>query len=156
MPSAPKGSRVPKMMSAPSWNNRVIAQRLIAAEIRVSDSSAVNALAAFRVCEKLRRSLSTLAGVAGFRSVMSRALTLAAAEVPWLKEVQIHSNGSLTVPTEISDESRQAVVKGGAALVAQLVGLLIIFIGETLTLRLAKNVWPKLAIIEPAAGSDMS
>jgi hypothetical protein len=141
-------------MTAPSRDSQAIAQRLIAEEIRVSDSSLPKALAAFRVCEKLRRSLSTLAGVAGFRSVMARALTLATAEVPWLSAVEIHSNGSLIVPTEIKDKSSQDVVRGGAALVTQLVGLLVTFIGETLTLRLAQNVWPKLASKEPAAGSD--
>jgi hypothetical protein len=133
----------------------VIAQRLIAEEIRVSASSAARAHAAFRVCEKLRRSLSALAGAAGFRSVMSRALALATADVPWLSGVQIKPNGSLAVPTVIADESLQEVVKGGAALVTQLLGLLVTFIGEALTLRLVQNVWPKLAIKEPAAGSDM-
>lgn len=38
--------------------------------------------AAVRVCEKLRHSLSTLVGVAGFRSLLARALTLAKAEGP--------------------------------------------------------------------------
>ena len=38
--------------------------------------------AAFRVCEKLRQSLSTLAGAAGYRSLISRALTLAKKETP--------------------------------------------------------------------------
>jgi len=141
-------------MAAPSWDNRVIAQTLISEEIRASDPSASKAIAAFRVCEKLRRSLSILAGVAGFRSLMARALTLAAADVPWLSEVQIKPNGSLVIPNGLKDESQQEVANGGTALVAHLVGLLVTFIGETLTLRLAQNVWPKLAIKKPVAGSD--
>jgi hypothetical protein len=142
-------------MTVPSRDNRMIAQRLIAEEIRVSEASAAHAHAAFRVCEKLRRSLSTLAGIGGFRSVMARALTLATAEVPWLSRVQIKTDGSLAVPTETTDDSQRDMMEGGAALVAQLLSLLVTFIGKALTLRLVKNVWPKLVINEPASGSDM-
>jgi hypothetical protein len=40
-------------------------------------------------------------------------------------------------------------VQGGTALIAQLLGLLVTFIGEALTLRLVQNVWPNAAIAEP-------
>jgi hypothetical protein len=47
------------------------------------------------VIGELRLRLIKLAGVNGFRSLLSRALTLAKAEVPLLNMVQIRSDGSL-------------------------------------------------------------
>jgi len=48
-----------------------------------------------RVIEELRLRLVRLAGVDGFRSLLSRALTLAKADVPSLKMVQISADGSV-------------------------------------------------------------
>lgn len=102
-----------------------------------------------RVCEKLRRPLSTLAGVAGFRSLLTRAWVLAKGDAPWLAGLQIKPDGSFLLSPEMeatlaSDEATQ----GTTALVDQLLQLLIIFIGEALTLRLMQDVWPKVALQE--------
>jgi hypothetical protein len=53
-------------------------------------------LVAFRVCEKLRRPLTTLAGAIGFQSLILRALTLAKREAPSLSAVEVTADGSLT------------------------------------------------------------
>ena len=58
----------------------VLAQVDIAGE----PSKGEEVYAALRVGEKLRRPLSTLAGTAGYRSLIARALTLAKKEVPSL------------------------------------------------------------------------
>ena len=99
--------------------------------------------AAFRVCEKLRQSLSTLAGAAGYRSLISRALTLANKETPSPGKVQVREDGSLewteaVEPQQGTDEA----ATGGVVLVAQLLGLLFAFIGQALTLRLVRDLWP--------------
>jgi hypothetical protein len=101
----------------------------------------MNMCAAFRVCEKLRQPLSTLAGATGYRSLISRALTLAKKEAPSLGEVQVKEDGSLerTGAIELMDE---AAKKGEALLVAQLLGLLVTFIGQALTLGLVRDLWP--------------
>jgi hypothetical protein len=104
---------------------------------------------AVRVCEKLRVPLAKLAGVAGFRSLMARAMTLATAEVPWLDSVQVRADGSL----EGFDAAgrQQGAVPGGEAgvvVVAQLLGLLVTFIGEPLTLRLVHDAWPDAPVGE--------
>ncbi len=141
-------------MSIPTWNNRTIAERLIAEEIRVGDGATVKTPAAFRACEKLRRSLTTLVGPAGFHSVMARALTLATSEVPWLSDVQVKADGSLEIPAELKEQRES--VKGGTALVAHLLGLLATFIGEALTLRLVQNVWPKIVFEKSPPGMEKS
>lgn len=97
----------------------------------------------FLVCDKLRQHLSILAGAAGFRSLLSRALTLAQAEVPGLGAARVREDGSLEWPgTDKSPRATEEPTKGEVALVEQFLGLLVIFIGESLTLTLVREVWP--------------
>ena len=118
---------------------------LLAQEVIADKPSEIKMYAAFRVCEKLRQPLSTLAGVTGYRSLISRALTLAKREAPLLgEEVQVKEDGSLerTGAIELQQCMDEAAKKGGTLLVAQLLGLLFTFIGQALTLRLVRDLWP--------------
>jgi len=111
--------------------------------------------AAFRVCEKLRRPLCSVAGVAGFRSLLSRALALARTEAPSLSAVQVGADGSLKGLDELGPQKDQDMSKeGGAILIAQLLGLLLIFIGEGITLRLVQDVWPESAFDDRDSGKE--
>ncbi len=99
--------------------------------------------ATFRVCGKLRQSLSTLAGASGYRSLISRALTLAKKETPSLEKVQVKEDGSLEwTGTADLQQGVDEAAKGGAVLVTQLLALLFTFIGQALTLRLVRDLWP--------------
>jgi hypothetical protein len=121
------------------------AQRLLALEAAAGKTTDAQAPPAVRVCEKLRRPLSRLMGVAGFRSLLSRALALANDEVRWLKAVHITADGSLEGLGEIEGQlSQDEIAQGGVLLIAQLIGLLATFIGEALTSRLVQEVWPEL------------
>ena len=131
-------------MSLPE--SRHLAQRLLTYEVSTGKNSKSTESAAFRVCAKLRRPLITLAGVAGFRSLLSRALTLARAEAPGLSVVQVAADGSLKGLDELEPQIDQEQARDeGAVLIAQLLGLLVTFIGEGLTLRLVQDVWPEAA-----------
>jgi len=126
---------------------RGVTRRLIAEELRAARSAETKGRAAFRVCEKLRQPLGKLVGVAGFRSLLSRALILARAEVPSLAGLQISPDGELVFTSEFAAQlDREGSVASGSALTAQLLGLLLTFIGEALTLRLVHNVWPNAAL----------
>ena len=121
-----------------------LAQRLLTYEAVAGENSKAAESAAFRVCAKLRQPLITLAGVAGFRSLLSRALTLARAEAPSLSAVQVAADGSLKGLDEPEPQiGKEQARDGGAILIAQLIGLLLTFIGEGLTLRLVQDVWPE-------------
>jgi hypothetical protein len=132
---------------------RNLARRLIALEsARAPSDGLIDE--AVQACDKLRVPLGKLAGVAGFRSLMARAMALATAEVPWLESVQVRADGSL----EGFDAARlpQGAVPGGEAgvvVVAQLLGLLVTFIGEPLTLRFVRDAWPDASVTEMDAGS---
>jgi hypothetical protein len=126
--------------------SRHLAQRLLRCEAVAAKNSEPTESAAFRVCAKLRRPLITLAGVAGFRSLLSRALTLARAEAPSLSVVQVAADGSLKGLDALEPQiDKEQARDEGAILIAQLLGLLLTFIGQGLTLRLVQDVWPEAA-----------
>ncbi len=129
------------------------AERVIAEELRLGENAGAKARAAFRVCEKLRRPLTTYAGAAGFRSLLSRALGLARVEQPWLGGVQITTDGSIEYLAEAEAQmATEQAAEGGTVLVTQLLVLLITFIGEALTFRLVHEVWPRAALKESKSG----
>ena len=124
-----------------------MAQRLLTYEAVAGENSEPAESAAFRVCAKLRMPLITLAGVAGFRSLLSRALILARAEAPSLSAVQIAADGSLKGLDDLEPQTdKEQARDGGTILIAQLIGLLLTFIGEGLTLRLVQDIWPEAAL----------
>ena len=117
---------------------RELARRLIALEApgdarRVEGRSEV-AL----VCEKLRMPLARFAGVAGYRSLITRARAIAKAEDHSHDPVQVGSDGSL----EGFDEVGQRDAGAGVAVLVHLLTLLVTFIGESSTLALVRDAWP--------------
>jgi hypothetical protein len=135
--------------------SRQLARRLLTYEAAAGKNSEPTESAASRVCEKLRRPLCSLAGVAGFRSLLSRALALARAEAPSLSTVQVAADGSLKGLDELGRQiDPDKTGEGGAILIAQLLGLLLIFVGEGVTLRLVQNVWPESAIDDRDSGKE--
>jgi hypothetical protein len=127
--------------NADNQTTRELAQRLLSYE--AVDGAAVEPekLAVYQVCDKLRRPLTLLAGAGGFRSLLTRALTLAKQESPHLKAWDIKADGSLQ---GLNGEAVQL----GPVLIAHLIGLMMTFIGESLTLRLLHDVWPALPEFE--------
>ena len=122
------------MRSADTPKTRELAQRLLAYEVAEAETSLADTQAVCRVCDKLRRPIATLAGAAGFCSLLARALTLAKQESPALGAWQVNADGSLEIMHGEAEES-------GSVLIAHLIGLMITFIGESLTLRLLHDVW---------------
>jgi hypothetical protein len=127
-----------EMMLPPQ--TRDLALRLLAHESVAGKTSEPTEFAAFRVCETLRQPLCALAGVAGFRSLLSRALTLARAEAPSLSTVQVAGDGSLQGLGELRpqtdpDKTREA----GVILITHLLGLLVRVVGEAMTLQLVTS-----------------
>ena len=121
-----------------------LARRLLAYEAPKGKSRGANGSAAFRVCEKLRLSLGKFFGTAGFCSLLSRALALASLEVSWLGALQIKANGSIAGLEEAGVKvGKDQLAAGETVLLAQLLGLLVIFIGPLLTSGLMHEIWPK-------------
>lgn len=119
---------------------REFAGRLIACEMKRLGMPPADVPPAFLVCDRLRPHLATLMGSAGYRALLARALALAGAGVPWLRTVKVSADGSLEVPA--ANTKKTAV--DDVELLAQLLGLMVAFIGENLTRRLVLEIWPKL------------
>jgi len=128
---------------------RKLARGLLALEATATTTVGSDMPAAFRVCEKLRRTLVRLAGVAGFRSLISRTLALAAQEASWLQELRIGADGSLERLADAEAKlSSSEVERGETALVAQLITLLFSFVGEALTMRLLQESWGEARAVD--------
>lgn len=126
---------------------RELAGRLIAYETRGKKWARLPSAATFFVGEKLRPPLATLLGHGGFQALHARALALAGAEIPWLRAVRIQVDGSLEGLDELAAKMDRAdLAEGRLVLLAQLLGLLVAFIGEIMTLQLVREVWPRLSL----------
>jgi hypothetical protein len=145
-------------MSKVSPNIQDLAQRLLALEMTRGVPSENQADEAINVCEKLRVLISRLVGSAGFASLLSRALALARVSVPSLAVVKVRADGSLEGFDEVErDQDTGAGGNGGVVLVANLLELLVTFIGLSLTLSLLSDVWPDATWNETDSGTgDMS
>lgn len=132
-------------MSRVTPQMRNLAKRLMAYETGGNKSSGTKTPVAFHCCEKLRPHLAALMGDGGFRALLSRAL--ADAEVPWLRAVHVKADGSLGGLEELHVQlDLDEFFEGRILLLTQLIGLLAAFIGENLTLRLVREVWPNVPL----------
>ena len=138
-----------------------LARRLFTYEAMAGESFEPVESTTLRVYEKLRKSLVQFAGVASFQSLASRALALARSEDPCLSVAQVTSEGFLQGLGEFEPQidivNHQAGVnqlgEGGVILIARLLGLLHIFLGESLMLRLLRDAWPGTALDDRNSGN---
>jgi hypothetical protein len=129
---------------------RDLARRLLTCEDLAGKTSEPSEFATLRVYEKLRQSLSVFAGSAGFQSLASRALALARSEAPSLSAARVSADGSLQGLGEFEPQididkvgaGEYPAGEGGIILIARLLGLLLIFLGEALTISLLRATWP--------------
>ena len=143
-------------MSRATPQLRSFAKRLIDSEARSNKSSAAQAAEVFLVIDKLRPHLATLMGDGGVRALLSRALVLATEEVSWLDAVQVNVDGGLEGYEALGWQLDQSeFVLGRTVLLAQLLGLLVAFIGPSLTSRLLSEIWPQIPFNEWDLGMEV-
>jgi hypothetical protein len=124
-----------------------LASRLITHETLGNNSSEGKRPLAFQVGDTLRPRLATLMGNGGFRALLSRALVLAKGEVLWLRTVQVNADGALEGMEALRGKLDSAEFrKGQVVLMAQLIGLMVAFIGPNLTLHLVSDIWPQISV----------
>jgi hypothetical protein len=126
---------------------RCLAKHLIVHEASRNKSSEAKAVAAFHVTEELRPPLANLMGNGGFRALLARALVLASEEVSWLREVRVKADGTLEGLEPFHARLAPAeFLEGRTVLLAQLLGLLVAFIGHGMTSRLVGETWPEISL----------
>jgi hypothetical protein len=128
-------------MDKPSPSMRDLARRLLAASQTASNPHVYEAVP---VNEKLRVSLTRFAGADGFAALLRRAVGLASAEVPALARAKVNAEGRLEGLDQAATHAGSAQGEETVAITAHLLGLLVTFIGEPLTLRLVREAWPEI------------
>jgi len=142
-------------MSRASPKIRHFAKRLTVYERRRNTPSETKIPPPFQVCEKLRVHLAIFMGNTGFRELLSCALPRAQAEIPWLGAVKVKADGAFEGLEELNAKRNpDELLEGGVVLVAQLLGLLTAFIGQTLTLRFVREIWPEVPLDDLNSGKE--
>lgn len=124
-----------------------VSERLLTYETRENLTQATRTPATFLVCEKLRPPLASLMGHTGFRTLLSRALALTNIEASWPNTVQVKADGTLAGWDKLEGQiPRKDFAEASVVLIARLFGLLVAFIGEELTFRLLREIWPEVTL----------
>jgi len=128
---------------------RELARRLLIYESETGKSAEPGASPTLRVYEKLRQNLSAFAGIAGFQSLAFRALALAKSEDPSFSGARVTEDGTLHGLGEMEHQINfdkgvggDPPSESGIILIARLLGLLHMFLGEALTAGLLRVTWP--------------
>jgi hypothetical protein len=116
--------------------------------------------AAEQVCRKLSGRLERLVTVVGYRALLGRALHLAGDEFPYLQGVRAGANedacfDGLREKTEGVEPAMLHVAL--TTVFGTVIGLLTTFIGDDLTARLVREVWPRAPFdgIDPQRGGEV-
>lgn len=130
-------------MSHSTPTSHIFAERLIGYEARLNPATQDGIPTVLPVIEKLRSVLTTFIGRVGYRALIFRSLVLSRQEVPWLCDAEVTADGSLGNFAELAaSQDSDAAIHGCEVLLTHLLGLLVAFIGELLTLRLVHGLWP--------------
>jgi len=127
-------------MIKPSQAALEMARSLIAASQSVPDP---DARAAVLVNENLRLSLVRFAGADGFVALLRRALALASEQMPMLQHAKVGADGRTEDLDRLFNHDDAVRQEAAAAITAQLLELLVTFIGEPLTRRLVREACPE-------------
>lgn len=146
---------------------------LIARETLGADEAAL-AAGIDRALSRLDELFCVYVGQVGFRALLERAAHLRRGDWPWLGRTGISASATLLIrgpvnsepeaaraqvsarvhldalPEAIAREGRDTVLEAASALVGTVLELLSNFIGEDLTMRLVRRVWPDV----PSPSSD--
>ena len=142
-------------MPSPPQSMRDLAARLLEVSRPASEDDMHEAAV---VIETLREPLSRFIGHEGFTSLLRRAVTLASADAPSLRGIQVSADGRLRL-----DEAPHSRKHGDAAapdaeaaiaVAAHFLGLLVTFIGERLTTRLVQQAWPETPSNDSDSGNE--
>jgi len=128
-------------MATTSASIQAWARQLLAAETANQSASDTRGSEVVRVCETLRVSLTQFVGAAGFTALLRRALALARVDVPSLQAAKITAGGHLEGLEEVGANAKTDT-EAAIAITAHLLGLLVTFIGEPLTLSLMRDSFP--------------
>jgi hypothetical protein len=135
------------MSNSATPNLRALARRVLAFQAGSDKCAGSDAGAGtpFRVIEQMRVPLGRLVGFGGFRSLLCRALALAAADNATLQALRIKGDGQLEGIGDLEAKlDGDELARAELLLLTELLGLLVTFIGAALTMQLLHEIWPEV------------
>ncbi|MGI9145941.1 MAG: hypothetical protein ACR2IK_05250 [Chloroflexota bacterium] len=144
-------------MTAATPAQRDLARWLLMQELRDSQEAEALPDAAERACQKLCRRVARLVTTAGCKALLARALHLATAEFPFLAGVEANPapDTYLEGLPARAERVEPSTMRDALTLVlAGVIMLLATFIGEDLSMRLVRDVWPDAPIREEVSGTQ--
>jgi hypothetical protein len=127
-------------LSPPSLR-RFVRRALVAATGAASPDRRQLAAAFDTLCERLRRQLQPLFGTAAVSALFVRAVHVAAAEFPWLRELVQPETCQADRIAPVAELEIDTLEEALAAVLAHNIGLLIGFVGEDLVLPQVQQAW---------------
>lgn len=124
---------------------RQLARRVLAQRAGKAHGVESLTLAANTAYEDLIRVSAPVIGQAGVNALIGRAGHLVRREFPWLTPVAVHDQPEGSFAQVIASLQKQDVAvatDAAASIFATFAGLLVTFIGESLTARLLARAWP--------------
>lgn len=135
---------------------RDLARRLFAREAEKHNRPSDAAETMEQVCIRLLQRLNPLIGAGGFHALLTRALHLAKAEFSWLSVVKIEQHPGCSfkgLRESIEGRETTAANDGFSAMTANIIWLLVTFLGEDLIFGLVDEAWPGIRTGEADSGS---
>ena len=130
------------------------AKRIVDHAVRRTPARGTTRGAPVLVVSEMRPHLSNLMGAAGFRALLMRALILTAARHSWLRSASVKVDGSLEGLDQLEATVAPADFRdANIALLTRSLALLAVFVGEPMTIRLVRDVWPGLSLADLKPGN---
>jgi hypothetical protein len=129
-------------VNTPSPSMSELARRLVGASQLASRS---DARAVELVNDNLRACVIRFAGADGFAALLRRAVALAGAQMSVLRAAKVGADGRIEDIEEILAGQDSVLQESAFAITAQLLELLVTFIGEPHTRRLVREACPEIS-----------
>ena len=110
-------------------------------------------------CRHLHARLDPLIGAGGYRALLARALHLAQKEFPWLDAVRVREQPACDFQDlrgAVKGQDAAAVSEAFALVLANIIWLLVTFIGEDIAFGLVEEVWPEAETAEAVSAEKVS
>jgi hypothetical protein len=123
------------------------AEVLLAHEAGEATGSADGAAVAIRACDKLHRHLARIVGDEGIRALIGRTLSVGRLTYPSAPRSDgVSVDVGATVGAYLEAQPPDLASEASVHLIATLIGLVAKFIGDGLTLRLLRELWPEIPV----------
>lgn len=151
-PCQPSGGGLTGVTPSPP----ALAQWIICRELGGVERSVSGAEAAERACRKLGQYLALLVTPVGAEALLSRAKHVVRTDFLFVDHQPIAGVEALTPrPRERTNGVQSGQIQDeSSAVLTALIALVVTFIGEDLTTRLVRDVWPELPQHEPTRQSS--